>query len=126
MPKKIVRNVDWRTLGQQNMVSFGYRWRLFTGEATEPTDPCDKALLEALGPDDPSSSMLAAALLEFEENKKMIAELERQLIEVSLARDLRRSPNTPYSSKAEKRAAKIARRAMRWPPRYLNALVEHV
>ena len=108
------------------MASFGYRWRLFTGEATEPTDPCDKALLEALGPDDPSSSMLAAALLEFEENKKMIAELERQLIEVSLARDLRRSPNTPYSSKAEKRAAKIARRAMRWPPRYLNTLVEHV
>ena len=88
------------------MVSFGYRWRLFTGESTEPTDPCDqcdKALLEALGPDDPSSSMLAAALREFEENKKMIAELERQLIEVSLARDLRRSPNTP-----------------------LNALVEHV
>lgn len=116
------------------MVSFGYRWRLFTGESTEPTDPCDpcdqcdKALLEALGPDDPSSSMLAAALREFEENKKMIAELERQLIEVSLARDLRRSPNTPYASKAEKRAAKIARRAMRWPPRsrYLNTLVEHV
>ena len=113
------------------MVSFGYRWRLFTGESTEPTDPCDpcdKALLEALGPDDPSSSMLAAALREFEQNKQMIAELERQLIEVSLARDLRRSPNTPYASKAEKRAAKIARRAMRWPPRsrYLNTLVEHV
>ena len=108
------------------MVSFGYRWRIFTGETTEPTDPCDKELLEALGPEDPSSSMLAAALREFEENKKMIAELERQLIEVSLARNLRRSPNTPYSSKAEKRAAKIARRAMRWPPRYLNALVEHV
>jgi hypothetical protein len=105
------------------MVSFGYRWRLFTGEATEP---CDKELLEALGPEDPSSLMLEAALREFEENKKMIAELERQLIEVSLARNLRRPPNTPYSSKAEKRVAKIARRAMRWPPRYLNALPEHV
>ena len=107
------------------MVSFGYRWRLFTGEATEPIDPCDKKLLEALGPDEQSSSIMDL-LREFEENKQIIAELERQLIEVSVARNLIRSPNTPYTSKAEKRAAKIARRAMRWPPRYLNTLVEHV
>jgi len=46
---------------------------------------------------------------EFEENKLIIAELEKQLVEM-----FRSKPTgTPYESKEDKRAARIARRATR-------------
>jgi predicted nucleic acid-binding protein len=51
---------------------------------------------------------------EFEENKLIIAQLEKQLVEV-----LKSKPTgTPYKSKEDKRAARIARRAARGGQQY--------
>jgi len=51
---------------------------------------------------------------EFEENKLIIAQLEKQLVEVFKSKPT----GTPYESKEDKRAARIARRAARGGQQY--------
>jgi ribosomal protein S17E len=51
---------------------------------------------------------------EFEENKLIIAQLEQQLSELFRSK----STGTPYKSKEDKRAARIARRAARGGQQY--------
>jgi predicted nucleic acid-binding protein len=51
---------------------------------------------------------------EFEENKLIIAQLEKQLVEVLKSKPI----GTPYESKEDKRAARIARRAARGGQQY--------
>jgi hypothetical protein len=56
----------------------------------------------------------ARLIREFEENKLIIAELEKQLTELLGSKPT----GTPYKSKEDKRAARIARRATRGGLRY--------
>ncbi len=51
---------------------------------------------------------------EFEENKLIIAQLEKQLVEMLGSKPT----GTPYESKEDKRAARIARRAARGGQQY--------
>ena len=58
----------------------------------------------------------ARLIREFEENKLIIAQLEKQLVELIEGKPT----GTPYNSKEEKRDARIARRATRGGLQYLE------
>jgi hypothetical protein len=100
------------------MHSFGYLWsRSFT---SAPVDDTCVIAFKPLSEEESERAYLAQQELgrqayearltrEFEENKLIIAELEKQLVEVLGSKPT----GTPYKSKEDKRAARIARRATR-------------
>lgn len=100
------------------MHSFGYLWsRSFT---SAPVDDTSVIAFKPLSEEESERAYLAQQELErqayearltreFEENKLIIAELEKQLVELLGSK----TTGTPYKSKEDKRDARIARRATR-------------
>jgi hypothetical protein len=100
------------------MHSFGYIWNRAMNSA--PVDDTSVISFKPLSEDESERAYITQQELErkayearltreFEENKLIIAALEKQLFEM-----LRSKPTgTPYESKEDKRAARIARRATR-------------
>jgi hypothetical protein len=100
------------------MHSFGYIWnRAMTIDDTSVISfkPLDESERTYLAQQELERKAYEARLTrEFEENKLIIAQLEKQLVEV-----LKSKPTgTPYESKEDKRAARIARRAARGGQQY--------
>lgn len=98
------------------MHSFGYIWsRAMTSApvddtsviAFKPLDESERAYLAQQGLE--RKAYEARLIREFEENKLIIAQLEEQLVEMLGSKPT----GTPYKSKEDKRAARIARRATR-------------
>jgi hypothetical protein len=107
------------------MHSFGYIWR----SSFTPTSVDDTSVIsfKPLSEDESERAYLAQQELErkayearltreFEENKLIIAQLEKQLFELSGSKPT----GTPYKSKEDKRDARIARRATRGGLQYLE------
>jgi hypothetical protein len=100
------------------MHSFGYIWN--RAMTIAPVDDTSVISFKPLSEDESERAYLAQQELErkayearlireFEENKLIIAQLEKQLVEL-----IGGTPTgTPYKSKEEKRDARIARRATR-------------
>lgn len=102
------------------MHSFGYIWnRAMTIDDTSVIEfkPLDESERAYLAQQELERKAYESRLTrEFEENKLIIAELEKQLVEM-----LEGKPTgTPYKSKEEKRDARIARRATRGGLQYLE------
>ena len=95
------------------MHSFGYIWnRAMTIDDTSVIEfkPLDESERVYLAQQELERKAYEARLTrEFEENKLIIAELEKQLVEMLGSKPT----GTPYKSKEDKRAARIARRATR-------------
>jgi len=100
------------------MHSFGYIFRrAMTIDDTsvisfKPLDESERAYLAQQELE--RKAYEARLTLEFEENKLIIAQLEKQLVEVFKSKPT----GTPYESKEDKRAARIARRATRGGQQY--------
>jgi hypothetical protein len=101
------------------MHSFGYIWN----RAMTPVDdtsvisfkPLDESERAYLAQQELERKAYEARLTrEFEENKLIIAQLEKQLVEMLGSKPT----GTPYESKEDKRAARIARRAARGGQQY--------
>ncbi len=98
------------------MHSFGYLWnRAMTSTSVDDTSviefkPLDESECAYLTQQELERKAYEARLTrEFEENKLIIAELEKQLVEMLGSKPT----GIPYESKEDKRAARIARRATR-------------
>lgn len=105
------------------MHSFGYIWSRAMTSA--PVDDTSVIAFKPLDESESERAYLAQQELErkayearltreFEENKLIIAQLEEQLVEMLGSKPT----GTPYKSKEDKRAARIARRAARGGQQY--------
>jgi ribosomal protein S17E len=105
------------------MHSFGYIWNRAMTSA--PVDDTSVISFKPLSEDESERAYLAQQAIErreyeirltreFEENKLIIAQLEKQLVEVLKGK----TTGSPYKSKEDKRAARIARRAARGGQHY--------
>ncbi len=95
------------------MHSFGYIFNRFIGKPLSQEEDASEA--EYTEHQDLERKAYEIRLTrEFEENKLIIAHLEKQLFDVLMSRPA----GSPYKSKEDKRAARIARRAARGGQQY--------